>query len=158
MEKEIHEFVHWPFGVSQRGCKMKWNRRTISPPGCLHNFVATAANPFQPLRPSVPWYTLGRFCRCCFKPDPSRGWCHRSLSSETAMQLIAETRLVLGREIRGNFALLSESRRFNQRHPPTRCRKLLTKRTRELRFPWYPGNWRVPTLLHGLSSLPRHSP
>lgn len=35
-------------------------------------------------------------------------------------ELIAEIRLGLGREIRGNFALLSESRRFNQRHlsPP----------------------------------------
>lgn len=73
----------------------------FSPDG-LHNFVLSAEFP-------IPSRSVAVLC-------PVRLMSLIAIEQNGNAELIAETRLGLGREIRGNFALLSESRRFNQRH------------------------------------------
>lgn len=73
----------------------------FSPDG-LHNFVLSAESP-------IPSRSVAVLC-------PVRLMSSIAIEQNGNAELIAETRLGLGREIRGNFALLSESRRFNQRH------------------------------------------
>lgn len=69
----------------------------------LHNFVPPAEFPIS---------LAFRVAVLC----PVRLMSSIAIEQNGNAELIAETRLGLGREIRGNFALLSESRRFNQRH------------------------------------------
>lgn len=97
----------------------------FSPDG-LHNFVLSAEFP-------IPSRSVAVLC-------PVRLMSSIAIEQNGNAELIAETRLGLGREIRGNFALLSESRRFNQRHlfspPPQQTaveNRWRSEREREIR-------------------------
>lgn len=125
----------------------------------LHNFVPPAEFPIS---------LAFRVAVLC----PVRLMSSIAIEQNGNAELIAETRLGLGREIRGNFALLSESRRFNQRHllsplpcPAPRGKRLSKiadearekEREREIRSRDISReNWRVPNLSpHSLAGATR---
>lgn len=131
-------FYLFPTVYPHRSNCVKLNRWMISP-GCLHNFVLAAEFP----TPCIPIPSSPSFCRC-FKPD---------LSAVDVIDRYRVKRQCSWLQKQGWFwvakfaGILCFYRKAVVLISATPAlSKIADEANARASFPWYPGNWRVPTL------------